>query len=202
MPATPRAMHACRAVLLGVVVLTVVTTASAAGSSRAQATAKTSPSVFVSPTGSDARSCKSRRAACASFNRAYRVARPGQVVEVAGGQYPAQTFLAALGKHAPNIVFRPTRGERVVVAGIEFGSGGEAKLGPHHITLVGLQTARKGTSPAPGNQYGIFVGPGSRFIRLLHIDAGSVSSWFADHLAVIGGDYGPCATPGFAQNVC
>ncbi len=112
--------------------------------------------------------------------------------------------MAAPGKRAPNIVFRPVAGERVVVAGIGFGSGGEAKLGPRNITLIGMQTARKGTQPAAGNQYGIFVGPGSRFIRLVHMDAGSVDSWFADHLTVAGGDYGPCSVIALSrtENVC
>jgi hypothetical protein len=130
------------------------------------------------------------------------VAKPGQVVEVAAGDYPAQQILAAPGKRAPNIVFRPARGARVVVSGISFGSGGEAKLGPRNITLVGMTMARKGTQPGAGNQYSIFVGPGSRFIQLIHMDAGSVDSWFADHLTVVGGDFGPCAAVAFARNVC
>src|SRR5690242_15806201 len=147
MPATPRALHTCLAVLLGVLVLSVGATANAAGSSAA----KRHASVFVAPNGSDARSCRSRQAACASFNRAYSVARPGQVIEVAGGQYPGQKILAAPGKHAPNIVFRPTRGAHVVVTGIGFGSGGDRSLGPRNITMVGMETARKNTLPAPQN---------------------------------------------------
>src|SRR5687768_9092864 len=79
------------------------------------------PSVFVAPNGSDGKSCRSRAAACATFNRAYRVARPGQVVEVAGGRYPRQSIRAAAGKKAPNIVFRPARRASVVVTGISFG---------------------------------------------------------------------------------
>jgi hypothetical protein len=47
--------------------------------------------VFVSTTGSDSASC-TQSAPCQSFARAYQVARPGQVVEVAGGTYPSQTL--------------------------------------------------------------------------------------------------------------
>lgn len=47
--------------------------------------------VFVSPTGNDT-TCQRRNPSrpCASFERAYEVARPGDVVQVAGGVYPAQ----------------------------------------------------------------------------------------------------------------
>ena len=43
---------------------------------------------FVSPSGSDTASCGASDP-CRSFNRAYEAALPGQVVDVAGGVYPA-----------------------------------------------------------------------------------------------------------------
>ena len=160
------------------------------------------PSVFVKPNGSDARSCKSWRAACASFDRAYRVARPGQIVAVAAGTDRSQTFRAKVGKRPPNIVFRPARGARVLVRGISFGSGGDRSLGPRNITLRGMATTRKGTAPGARNRHGIFVGPGSRSIRLVRMRAGSVDSWFADRLKVLGGSYGPCDAIASGSNVC
>jgi hypothetical protein len=48
-------------------------------------------SVFVSTTGSDSAPC-TKAAPCQSFSHAYQVARPGQIVEVAGGTYPSQTL--------------------------------------------------------------------------------------------------------------
>ena len=53
-------------------------------------TAENPPSIFVSPTGSDvdcARGAPSRP--CGSFNRAYALAVCGDVIQVAGGTYPA-----------------------------------------------------------------------------------------------------------------
>jgi chitodextrinase len=157
-------------------------------------------SYFVSPSGSDANLCI-QAAPCASLERAYRVALPGQVVEVAGGTYPSQTIRAVPGKTAPNVVFRPSSGARVILGGLGFGTNGDPSLGPDFITVRGMETSYKGSSPGAGNQLGIHVGPGSTSITLEDMDAGSISSWFADHLTVRGGDYGPCdAVSG--QNVC
>lgn len=47
--------------------------------------------VFLSTTGSDAAPC-TKSAPCQTFARAYQAARPGQIVEVAGGTYPSQTL--------------------------------------------------------------------------------------------------------------
>src|SRR6266508_1465460 len=47
--------------------------------------------LYVSPSGNDANSCTAT-APCASFNRAYQVAQPGQTVQVAGGTYPMQVI--------------------------------------------------------------------------------------------------------------
>jgi chitodextrinase len=44
-------------------------------------------SVFISPSGNDGNSCV-QAAPCKTFDRAYRVAQPGAVVQVAGGLYP------------------------------------------------------------------------------------------------------------------
>src|SRR5688572_26747533 len=47
------------------------------------------PVLYVSPSGTDTGLC-TLTAPCKSFARAYKVAQPGQIVEVAGGTYPAQ----------------------------------------------------------------------------------------------------------------
>jgi hypothetical protein len=160
------------------------------------------PAVFVAPTGSDANSCRTRTLACATFNRAYQVARPGEIVEVAGGSYPGQVIVAAANKAAPNIVFRPAERARVILDGLEFG-GDSARQGPAFITVRGMATAYRNVGTSSLNQVGVWVGPGSKHIALENIDAGSVDSWFADHLTVRGGDYGPCNAVGnYAANVC
>lgn len=48
--------------------------------------------------------------------RAYRVAQPGQVVEVAGGTYPSQTLTADASKtSSSDVVFRPAAGATVTI---------------------------------------------------------------------------------------
>ena len=63
--------------------------------------------VFVSPSGNDAAAC-SQVAPCRSFDRAYRVAQPGQTVEVACGSYGAQSVGRDASKtSSSDVVFRP-----------------------------------------------------------------------------------------------
>ena len=70
---------------------------------------------FVSPGGSDGAGCTAA-APCRSFDRAYRVARPGEVVEVAGGTYGRQTIDKDSSKTSPaDVVFRPAAGASVVL---------------------------------------------------------------------------------------
>ena len=116
-------------------------------------------------------------------------------------RYSSQNVRAVSGKTAPNVVFRPASGARVVLGGLSFGAGGDASQGPDFITVVGMETSYKGSGQGARNQQGVHVGPGSTYITLENIDAGSVSSWFADNVTVRGGDYGPCdAVAG--SNVC
>jgi hypothetical protein len=155
----------------------------------------------VSTSGSDANPCTSA-APCASFNRAYRVAVPGQVVEVAGGTYPSQEIRAVAGRVGPNVVFRPASGARVVLGGLKFGANSDPALGPDYVTVRGMEMTYKSSEPGAGNQHGIFVGPGSAFITLEYVDAGNVHTWFADHVTIKGGDYGPCHAVWGSANVC
>ncbi len=86
------------------------------------------------------------------------------------------------------------------LGGLSFG-GSEPAIGPDYITVRDMEMTYKGSSPGAGNQQGVWVGPGATYITLEDLDAGSVSSWKADHLTVRGGDYGPCdAVTG--SNVC
>jgi hypothetical protein len=158
------------------------------------------PTRWIAAGGSDSGSC-TQAAPCASFQRAYAVASPGEIVEVAAGQYPAQVFRAVGGKTGPNIIFRPAPGARPQVSSLSFG-GSERSQGPQHITVRRMTTAYKTSEPGAGNQDGIWVGPGSAHITLQEMDAGSIDSWFADHLTVTGGDFGPCHAIWAANNVC
>jgi hypothetical protein len=183
-----------RRALVGAIVLAAVTVV--VGTSETAADAATrKPSVFVAPNGNDARSCKRRRAPCRTFNRAYRAARPGQVVQVAGGRYPGQTIRPVRGRRGPRVVFRPAPRARVVLGGLTF-------AGADFVTVKGMRTAVKRSEPGRGNRHGIFVGPGSRYVTLRGMRAGSVSTWKADHVVVKRGRYGPCHAVAGASNVC
>jgi hypothetical protein len=71
--------------------------------------------VFVSPHGSNSGRC-TRPAPCSSFDRAYHVAKPGAVVEIAAGTYQEQLVSKdATKKAAADVVFRPAAHARVTV---------------------------------------------------------------------------------------
>ena len=146
--------------------------------------------LFVSASGSDAGSC-SQAAPCRSFDRAYVLAKPGQVVEVAAGTYPGQDVSSVAGRVGPAVEFREAG--RVIL--------GDLSIAADYVTIRGIETSYKGSSPGAGNQVGVWVEPGASYVTLIDVDAGSVGSWKADHLTVRGGDFGPCdAVTG--SNVC
>jgi hypothetical protein len=81
----------------------------------AVAVAATAAVLHVAPGGSDAGPCTAAQP-CASFDRAYHVARPGQTVEVAAGEYPHQILEADPAKTSPDdVVFQPAPGASVLL---------------------------------------------------------------------------------------
>ncbi len=100
------------------------------------------------------------------------------------------------------MVFRPAAGARVTLRGLTLGSGGDMGQGPERLTVRRMHLTYKGSAPGARNQEGIFVGPGSKNVRLEHMDAGNVHTWFADAVTVLGGDYGPCDAVWGSENVC
>jgi Concanavalin A-like lectin/glucanases superfamily/Bacterial Ig domain len=140
--------------------------------------------VYVAPAGSDAAPC-TETAPCASLNRAYRVALPGQTVELAGGAYPAETIAADPAKvSTSHVLFRPAAGAEVTFGYL----GVEAS----HVTVRGIRTAY--TISAAGNavQAGVAADRGSDDVVLEDVDAGHVFI-AGDRARVLGGDYGPTA---------
>src|SRR3954453_14933307 len=78
-------------------------------------------SVFVATTGSDSAPC-TQAAPCQTFNRAYRVAGPGQVVEVAAGTYGEQILERDATKTSDaDVFFRPAAGAAVSTGELTFG---------------------------------------------------------------------------------
>jgi chitodextrinase len=83
----------------------------------------TGADVYLSPTGSDGNACTAS-APCKSFDRAYRAAQLGDVVELAGGTYPNQVMEAKNAKSpgtalADLVVFRPAAGAAVKTGNLD-----------------------------------------------------------------------------------
>jgi hypothetical protein len=126
--------------------------------------------LYVSPSGSDGASC-APSAPCASVNRAYRAAKPGQVVEVAAGSYGSQSITYDGSKAAgPNVVIQPAPG-----ASVSFGS---LNIFTTHLTVQNIDTGyvdiEKGSGGQPatditvrnGDGDGLFIGGGSARILI------------------------------------
>ena len=87
-------------------------------------------SVFLSPNGNDANPC-SAAAPCRSFDRGFRVAQPGQHVELAAGSYGSQSLRADPAKtSADDVVIRPAAGASV--------NTGSLTVNGAHVTLRGF----------------------------------------------------------------
>jgi hypothetical protein len=147
-------------------------------------------SVFVAPRGDDDRSCRSWATACATFARAYEVARPGEVVEVAGGRYPSQQLVADDDKDSPqHVVFRPAAGAKVTLDGLTLGSSADAADGPRHVTIERMRTSYRSRT----EQRSVVALPGTADVVWREIDAGNFILWGVQGFVVDGGDWGPCA---------
>jgi fibronectin type III domain protein len=145
--------------------------------------------LVVGIAGGEAQTCSTTIPPGESWDTAYDCASPGAVITVLEGQHAAQSITGT--KAAPGVVFREAPGRRAIVAGITVS-------GADNVAFEGFET----TYVDADHQRGVHAGPGSTGIRFEGIDAGSVSSWMADGLTVIGGDYGPCGSgpPGGCSN--
>jgi hypothetical protein len=145
--------------------------------------------LFVSPSGSDEGDCTSA-APCRTFNRAYQVARPGDVVEIAGGSYPSQVIGAKADAAPPHVTIREGAGERAIVGNPGARNDCLVFEGAQYVTVAGFETTYT-TVDGQAHQCGVAVGRSNAHdIRLVDIDAGMI--WFgADDVTVLGGDFGP-----------
>jgi hypothetical protein len=136
---------------------------------------------FVATDGSDSGECLSG-SPCQTFNRAYEVAEPGEVVDVSGGTYPDQRIEYDADKTSiDDVYFRPAAGSFVDVAGdIEaYGS---------HTTFMAMR-ARDTNIPYDGPADVSDVTFWGMDGRNFTIDSGQ-------QVSVIGGDYGPASSCG------
>jgi hypothetical protein len=87
---------------------------------------------YVAPSGSDSATC-TRSAPCGSLNRAYRLAAPGQTIEVAGGTYSDTSLpLDSAKRAAKDVVFAAAPGARP-----RFSAA--LHIGARHVELRGMQ---------------------------------------------------------------
>jgi hypothetical protein len=147
----------------------------------------------ASPAGSDARECDSPATPCLSFDRAYRVANLGDVVEVAGGRYTYQAIRELPGRTAdrdePDVVFRPAPGETVTIECWDDASNCIGVEG-HHVTIEDMRTADLKPLGGHARQGGVCICRGSYDVTFRDIDAGYLYV-AGDSASVYGGDYGP-----------
>jgi hypothetical protein len=153
--------------------------------------AKARAQVWVAPNGNDS-SCKRLTPSrpCASLDRAYRVARSGDYVEVAAGTYPAQTIEVDSSKTSKlDVTFRPAPGARPVFNCDEDASDCLAVEGAH-VTIASMRTANMSPIGGLPRQGGVCICRGSDDVTFRSLDAGYVYI-AGDNARVLGGDYGP-----------
>lgn len=136
---------------------------------------------FVSPSGSDSDNCTVSEP-CLTLNRAYRVAQPGQVVDVAGGSYPTQRIEYDPSKvSAADVYFRPAAGQFVRIEG-------DIDVYASHVTVMAMQ-ARDTEVPYDGPE-------DVRDVTLWGMDGRNFTIDSGKEVNVIGGDYGPASSCG------
>lgn len=137
-------------------------------------TAVPAATLYVSPDGSDSGVCR-RETPCRTFDRAYRAARPGEMIELAGGTYPSQTIAVdATKSSARDVLFRPARGAAVDVA-----SDGLTVFG-RHIEFRDLRVSG-----------GWHAKPGSDDLTFRRVRSKDLFITSASNIRVLGGSIGP-----------
>lgn len=94
---------------------------------------------YVSPGGGDIGTCSTAIGPCRSFDYAYHQAQPGDVVLVAGGEYPSQVLNHDPAKTSDtDVIFRPAPGAAASVGDLDFGKDYD-DVGAAHVTVEGIE---------------------------------------------------------------
>jgi chitodextrinase len=155
-----------------------------------------SANVYVSPSGSDSNAC-TQAAPCKTFDRAYRVAQPGDTIQLAGGTYPDQTINVDTSKvgASADVVFQPAATATVTINGdlnvygshIDFrGSASPYNIKLHNLEVIGTA----GSNTANHDTFENLDGAG--------FEIGPTS-----FITIKGGDWGPnyvCGGGGTVEN--
>jgi hypothetical protein len=146
----------------------------AARPAEAAAPPATHPGLFVSAGGSDAGRC-TRGNPCRSFARAYALAKPGQIVEVAGGSYPKQE-VGGTKPGSRRVVFRPRAGAKVTLEELKVHAD---NLEVRSIAAVSFHVYEDSTAFMARN-----------------LDVGWFEIFGSKDTSIIGGDVGPSLVGG------
>lgn len=138
--------------------------------------------LFLSATGSDSAACTAA-AACKSLNRAYQVASPGDIVELASGSYGSQTIQRDTGlTSSSDVVFRPAPGANVTL--------GTVTVNASHVTIEDMTATDLNARVTDPYQYPVSD------ITFRDMEARNFMVMSASDVNVIGGDYGPASACG------
>jgi hypothetical protein len=167
--------------------LAVVLAACAMLLAGAACAADPAPTLFVSPTGSDSGSC-TKAAPCASLDKAYRTAKPGEAVEIAAGTYPPQTINVDVAKvsAAADVILQPAAGATVTIAGDLVMLGSHAVIRGLHLHFLYSQAVR---------------GPNtSNHVTFENLDGAAFLVGPNRDITIQGGDWGPNTGPGTQED--
>jgi uncharacterized membrane protein len=168
---------------------------------RADTGCGTECTLAVSMDGSDSNDC-SQSSPCRTFDRAYHVARPGQIVVVAGGTYPSQTLLYDASKAGvkplPHVVFRPAAGAKVTIDGDLAISDTRTVKGASRVTFRNMTILEnvnlEGCGVEDGQQCPPPATAGTSHLTFDHLRVkGPVAllCHSCDHVKILGGVWGP-----------
>jgi hypothetical protein len=136
---------------------------------------------FVSASGSDSNACTSS-APCATFQRAFNVSSGGQVIEVAGGTYPAQKVT---GDKGSTVTFRGASGATIRIGTATSDCSDGLDVWASHVAFEAMNQV--GAACAVGGPEG---GVKQTDVTFRNLHAASVLVDSAANFSVIGGDYG------------
>jgi chitodextrinase len=160
------------------------TRSSTTTTSASTAACDSTPTLYVAVSGSDTNGCTAI-APCASFQRAYQLAQPGQVVQVGAGSYGSQRLAYDSSKTGTaRVVFKPAPGASVTVASVDLGQWQYGVKPPSHVELRSMTITSGWT---------VWDTADDVVVRDVHAPVFQVLS--ASDVEVLGGDYGPCVRP-------
>lgn len=146
-------------------------------------------SVLVAPNGNDATCRRASQLPCATFDRAYAIARLGDTVAIAPGIYPAQRITQKSNKTVAgdqlDVVFEPAGDGSIEVQGLEVD-------GASHLTLKRLRDVRE--------PQGTFLLTNANDVTWENLDAANFYINQTQDITIRGGDWGPCTVPGPCSN--